>query len=131
MGLGLLLMHGIEPGDDWESLLPAFLVAGAGIGFISPALADAMVSVLPPERSGTASGISNTFRQAGIAAGIAGLGAVFQHYVGVDFERATPATFVEGLDAVLLVSAAVALAGALAAALLIRSADFAARQAAV
>jgi Major Facilitator Superfamily len=126
VGIGLLLMHGLEPGDDWESLLPAFLVAGAGIGFISPALADAMVRVLPPERSGTASGISNTFRQAGIAAGIAALGAVFQHHVGSDFEAVTATTFVEGLDAVLLVSAAVALAGALAAALLIRTADFAA-----
>ena len=32
-------------------------------------------------RSGMASGIGNTFRQVGIATGIAGLGAVFQHAV--------------------------------------------------
>jgi hypothetical protein len=32
-------------------------------------------------RSGMASGINNTFRQVGIATGIAGLGAVFQHAV--------------------------------------------------
>ena len=127
VGAGLLLMHGLEPGDDWQALLPGFVVGGAGIGFISPALADAMVRVLPPARSGTASGISNTFRQAGIAAGVAGLGAVFQHHVGAGYSgAATPEVFVEALDAVLVAAAAVALAGALAAALLIRTADFAA-----
>ena len=125
VGVGLLLMQGLEPEDDWDALLPGFLVGGAGIGFISPALADAMVRVLPPERSGTASGISNTFRQVGIAAGVAGLGAVFQHHVPV-ITSVDAETFLEGLDAVLLVAAVVALTGAVAAALLIRSADFAA-----
>ena len=126
VGVGLLLMHGLQPGDDWEALLPGFVVGGAGIGFISPALADAMVRVLPSERSGTASGISNTFRQTGIAAGVAGLGAVFQHHLGPDYAAASPDAFVDALDAVLLVAAVVALAGALAAALLIRTSDFAA-----
>ena len=126
VGVGLLLMHGLEPGDDWEALLPGFVVGGAGIGFISPALADAMVRVLPPERSGTASGISNTFRQVGIAAGIAGLGAVFQGHLGENYLAASPEAFVEALDAVLIVAAAVALAGSAAAALLIRTEDFAA-----
>ena len=127
VGAGLLLMHGLNPGDDWEALLPGFLVGGAGIGFISPALADAMVRVLPPGRSGTASGISNTFRQAGIAAGVAGLGAVFQHRLGPAYSGAvSPGAFVDAFDAVLVVAAAVALAGALAAALLIRTSEFAA-----
>jgi hypothetical protein len=35
------------------------------------------VSVVPPERSGMSTGSSSTFRQVGIATGIAGLGAVF------------------------------------------------------
>jgi EmrB/QacA subfamily drug resistance transporter len=81
VGLGLVLMHGLEPGSDWTALLAGFVVGGAGMGIISPALAAAMVGVLPVERSGVASGINNTFRQVGIAAGIAGLGAVFQHRV--------------------------------------------------
>ncbi len=55
-------------------------MSGAGVGLISPALAAAMVSVLPTERSGLGSGINNTFRQTGIAAGIAGLGAIFQRH---------------------------------------------------
>jgi hypothetical protein len=85
-------------------------VGGLAVGVISPALAAAMVAVLPVERSGVASGINNTFRQLGIAFGIAGLGAIFEHNA-----RGAPnllAGIVAGLDAVLLVAAAVALIAA-------------------
>ena len=75
----LLLMRGVTPASAWTHLLPGFIIGGLAIGTISPALAAAMVSVLPVERSGLASGINNTFRQLGIAIGIAGLGAIFQH----------------------------------------------------
>ena len=78
VGLGLLLMHGLTLDSDWTALLAGFVVAGAGIGMINPPLASAAVSVVEPERSGMASGINSTFRQVGIATGIAGLGAVFQ-----------------------------------------------------
>jgi hypothetical protein len=78
VGLGLLLMHGLDSGSDWTALLPGFLVAGAGIGMVNPALATAAVGVVDPMRSGMASGINNTFRQVGIATGIAALGAIFQ-----------------------------------------------------
>ena len=39
------------------------------------------VGVVHHSRSGMASGINNTFRQVGIATGVAGLGAVFQHQI--------------------------------------------------
>ena len=81
VGIGLLLMRGLEPGDDWTALLAGFLVAGAGIGLVNPALATAAVGVVEPQRAGMASGINSTFRQVGIATGIAGLGAIFQHIV--------------------------------------------------
>jgi hypothetical protein len=45
---------------------------------VNPSLAQAAVGVVEPQRSGMASGINSTFRQVGIATGIAGLGAVFQ-----------------------------------------------------
>jgi EmrB/QacA subfamily drug resistance transporter len=122
MAAALLLMRGVEAGDDWTALLPGFLVGGAGVGLISPALAHAMVGVLPVERSGLASGINNTFRQVGIAAGIAGLGAIFEHQVGANPSQA--AGFAEGLNAIFLVGAAVATAGAISAAVLIRQSDF-------
>jgi len=49
-----------------------------GIGTINPVLASSAISVVPPQRSGMASGANSTFRQVGIATGIAGLGTVFQ-----------------------------------------------------
>lgn len=110
IGASLLLMRSIDASGDWTALLPGLLLGGLAIGVISPALAAAMVSVLPVERSGLASGINNTFRQLGIAIGIAGLGAIFEHDA-----RGTPsplAGIVAGLDAVLLVAAAVALSAA-------------------
>ncbi len=36
VGLGLTLMHGVEPGDSWTALLPGFIVAGIGIGMDEP-----------------------------------------------------------------------------------------------
>jgi EmrB/QacA subfamily drug resistance transporter len=81
VGVGLLLMRGLKPGDDWTALLGGFLIAGAGIGLVNPALATAAVGVVEPRRAGMASGINSTFRQIGIATGIAGLGAIFQHIV--------------------------------------------------
>lgn len=81
VGTGLLLMRGLDAGSDWTALLGGFLVAGAGIGLVNPPLASTQIGVVEPQRSGMASGIGNTFRQVGIATGIAGLGAVFQHTV--------------------------------------------------
>ena len=121
IGAGLLLMHGLHEGDDYEALLAGFLVGGAGIGVISPALAAAMVGVLPVERSGLSSGINNTFRQLGIASGIAGLGAIFQHRLAAE-------GFVAGLNEIFVVAGVVALAGAVATVLVLRPDDF--RQAA-
>jgi EmrB/QacA subfamily drug resistance transporter len=78
VGCGLLLMGGIEPSDDWTTLLAGFVVAGVGIGLVNPPLATTAIGVVEPRRSGAASGINSTFRQVGIATGIAGLGALFQ-----------------------------------------------------
>jgi EmrB/QacA subfamily drug resistance transporter len=110
IAVALALMRSIDAGGEWTALLPGLLVGGLAIGVISPALAAAMVSVLPVERSGLASGINNTFRQLGIAIGIAGLGAVFEHRVvgAVGAE----AGIVDGLEAVLAVAATVALLAA-------------------
>ncbi len=63
------------------ALLAGFIVAGAGIGCVNPNLAQAAIGVVDPRKSGMASGINNTFRQVGIATGIAALGAVFQSRV--------------------------------------------------
>jgi EmrB/QacA subfamily drug resistance transporter len=78
---GLLAMTAVDASSGWTTLIPGFLIAGSGVGLINPPLASTAVGVVHPSRSGMASGINSTFRQVGIATGIAGLGAVFQHSV--------------------------------------------------
>jgi EmrB/QacA subfamily drug resistance transporter len=75
-GVGLLLMSGIQAGSEWTTLLGGFLVAGAGVGLLNPVIANLAVSVVPNQHSGMAAGINDTFRQVGIAVGIAVWGAI-------------------------------------------------------
>jgi EmrB/QacA subfamily drug resistance transporter len=89
VGAGLLLMGGIEAGSAWTTLLGGFLVAGAAIGLLNPVIADVALSVVPKEQSGMASGINDTFRQVGIAVGIAVWGAIF---VGRGADKAAEVT---------------------------------------
>ncbi len=76
-GIGLLLMRGLTASTGWTHLIPGLLVAGIGVGFINPPLASTAVGVVQPRRAGMASGINSTFRQVGIATGIALLGTLF------------------------------------------------------
>jgi EmrB/QacA subfamily drug resistance transporter len=89
VGVGLLLMGGLQAGSEWTTLLGGFLVAGAATGLINPVVADVAVSVVPKEQSGMAAGINDTFRQVGVAVGIAVWGAVF---VGRGAEKVTELT---------------------------------------
>lgn len=94
IAIGCALMTQIHATSTWTVLLPGFIVAGIGIGTTNPVLASSAVSVVPPQRSGMASGSASTFRQVGIATGIAGLGAIFTHQVThntVSALQATPA----------------------------------------
>jgi hypothetical protein len=75
--VGLLLMRGLTASSTWTHLIPGLIVAGVGVGFINPPLASTAVGVVHPRRAGMASGINSTFRQVGIATGIALLGALF------------------------------------------------------
>ena len=77
VGAGLLLMSGLSAESGWTALLPGFIVAGVGIGLLNPVIADVAVSVVPKERSGMAAGINDTFRQVGVAVGVAAWGAIF------------------------------------------------------
>ena len=77
VGAGLLLMRGITPESDWTHLILGFVVAGIGAGLINVPLASTAVAVVEPERAGMASGVNSTFRQVGIATGIAALGSIF------------------------------------------------------
>ncbi|HEY6691323.1 MAG TPA: MFS transporter [Solirubrobacteraceae bacterium] len=121
IGIGLLLMHGLTPSDDWTALLAGMVVAGVGAGLVNVPLASTAVAVVEPARAGMASGVNSTFRQVGIATGIAALGAIFSHSVGA---AATPQAFVDGLNNILVVGAVVAFVSAVAAFALIRQRDY-------
>jgi EmrB/QacA subfamily drug resistance transporter len=151
VGAGLLLMAGLSAGSGWTELLPGFVVAGAGVGLTNPPLASTAVAVVPYQRSGMASGINSTFRQVGIATGIAGLGALFQHLLQVKApaqlvsrvpvellasgnprlagpspaaRHAYLAAYTGALNTLFVVAAIVALLGAAAAFVLVRRRDF-------
>jgi hypothetical protein len=66
------------------------------VGLINPPLASTAIGVVPPERSGMASGINSTFRQVGIATGIAALGAIFESQLSSRLAPALAGTPVAG-----------------------------------
>jgi EmrB/QacA subfamily drug resistance transporter len=80
-GIGLLVARGLQANSEWTALLYGLLLMGAGIGLVNPTVAEAAIGVVPAARAATGAAINNTFRQVGIAVGIAALGVVFQERV--------------------------------------------------
>jgi hypothetical protein len=93
------------------------ILAMIGTGMFNPAVIAVALGSVPESQSGLAAGVNDTFRQAGIAVGVAALGAMIPTAAlsSGDF-----GAYVNGLQHALLVGAAVAGIGALAAAYLIR-----------
>jgi predicted MFS family arabinose efflux permease len=123
---GLLAMTLVTPTSGWTALIPGFILQGIGVGMVNPPLASAAIGVVPPARSGMASGANSTFRQVGIATGIAALGAIFQHDLGIGaaVQHATRAEFVSAFTSILEIASLVAFVGAVGAFALVRSKDF-------
>jgi EmrB/QacA subfamily drug resistance transporter len=146
---GLALMFGLSASSHWTALLAGFIVSGVGIGIANPALAAGALRVVDPSRTGMASGISNTFRLAGVAMGVAALGAVLESRIASSLsavvggrshqlgEAVTSAglravsgqptlvhparvAFVSGLNDLFLIGCATLVVGAIAAAALLR-----------
>jgi EmrB/QacA subfamily drug resistance transporter len=90
VGIGLLFMHGISADSEWTTLLVGFLIAGIGVGITNPGIGQAAIAVVPVEKSGMGSGINSTFRQVGIATGVAGLGAIFQSNINSKLGELVP-----------------------------------------
>jgi EmrB/QacA subfamily drug resistance transporter len=150
VGIGLLLMAGLDAHSDWTALLPGFIVGGIGVGLTNPALASTAVGVVAPQHTGAASGINSTFRQVGIATGIAGLGAIFQSALQRKFPGGPPgdvlaagdprvlgpghrteflAGYAGALNELFVIAGIVALVGAVLTLALVRTRDFVAEQA--
>jgi EmrB/QacA subfamily drug resistance transporter len=151
---GIVALLAVGPSSGWTVLIPGMVLIGVGIGIANPAIARVGLGVVPPERSGMASGISNTFRIGGLATGVAALGAVFQQRITASMSTSVGAragalgrvissagvkaaahgqpkildaarvAFVSGMRTIFVIGAIVVALGAVAAAWLVRSKDF-------
>ena len=110
---GMALFMLTEADSSWTVILPGLLVASAGTGLFNPALTNVALGSVPPERSGVAAGVNDTYRQAGIAVGVAALGALIpaEHALG----GGDPQAYVNGLHDALLAGGILAAVGAIAA----------------
>jgi EmrB/QacA subfamily drug resistance transporter len=115
-GMGWIAMVA-EVGSSWTAFLPGSIVAMIGSGLFNPALSAVALGSVPTEQSGLAAGVNDTFRQAGIAVGVAALGALIPAAPGLG---GNPADYVAGLHDALLVGGVFAIAGGIAAAFLIK-----------
>ena len=77
IGVGVLLMTLVGPESGPWALFAGLVVAGLGVGLATPVLVSATLAVLPPHRAGVGSAAVNTFRQLGLAVGLAVLGTIF------------------------------------------------------
>ena len=120
LGIGLGWMSLIRPtGNFWVDVLPASLVAAAGmtLAFI-PSLGTA-ISAARPEEGGLASGIVNVSYQVGSAVGLAVMTAIAAVFGADQLGDLTELT--NGFSAVFLGAAAIAVVGAAITAIVMRS----------
>jgi EmrB/QacA subfamily drug resistance transporter len=115
VGMGLLTLAGVT--SSWVATLPGVLVACIGTGLFNPAVTNVALTSAPLEQSGVAAGVNDTFRQAGIAVGVAALGALIPAENALGGGSAQG--YVDGLHDALWAGAGLALVGAIAAGLLI------------
>ena len=111
VGMGLFTLAGVT--SSWWILLPGLLVALIGTGLFNPAVTNVALSSVPVEQSGVAAGVNDTFRQAGIAVGVAALGALIPAEAALGGGSA--AEYVNGFHNALWVGGGLAAVGALAA----------------
>jgi EmrB/QacA subfamily drug resistance transporter len=110
IGLGWLALV-TEPDVAYGLLVPAFVMAGAGMALVFAPAANAVLGAVRPSEAGQASGATNTIREIGGVLGVAVLATVFTDVGGM----ASPTDYVDGLVPAVWVGAAVLAAGALVA----------------
>lgn len=72
-GLAAIALLG---GRDYGGMLLGLLVMGAGVALAMPAMANAIMSAIPPEKAGVGAGVNGTLAEFGNGLGVAVLGAV-------------------------------------------------------
>jgi EmrB/QacA subfamily drug resistance transporter len=117
-----LLLSQVNLQTTFWGLLPAFLLGGLGMSFVMTPMSAAAMGAAPVAKAGVASGVLNTFRQVGVALGIAIMGAIVTNRASAAAHagKSGPESFVYGLTYGMKVSAGICFAGAIAAAALVR-----------
>jgi EmrB/QacA subfamily drug resistance transporter len=115
--IGLVMFLNVGVDSSWLALEPGFLVASIGTGVFNPAVSQVALGSAPQHMSGLAAGVNDTFRQAGIAVGVAAFGAMVPATGALGGGDAQG--YVDGLHTALLVGAVVAGVGAVASARLL------------
>jgi EmrB/QacA subfamily drug resistance transporter len=118
IGAGQALLTIVAVDSSWWLFLPGLLVALLGTGMFNPAVSQVALSSAPAEQSGLAAGVNDMFRQAGIAIGVAALGALIP--AGAAFGDGSPQSYVDGMRDALWLGALLSISAAAATALLIR-----------
>lgn len=73
---GYWLLSSINQTTPYLQILPGFLVIPLGVGLAVPCMTTSLLTTVPSSRSGVASGVLNSVRQAGGALGVAVYGAL-------------------------------------------------------
>ena len=104
LGLGLCTIAGVH--SSWVAMLPGSLLAGIGTGILNPTVSALALGSLDAGQSGLAAGANDTFRNVGIAVGIAALGAMVPSHASIG--AGSPEAFVSGFHHALIVGSIVA-----------------------
>jgi len=117
-----LLLSTISLHSSFWNLLPAFILGGLGMSFVMTPMSAAAMGAAPVDKAGVASGVLNTFRQVGVALGIAITGAIVVNRAAAAARggASPPEAFVHGLTFAMKVSALICFGAAIAAAVLVR-----------
>jgi EmrB/QacA subfamily drug resistance transporter len=100
-----------EPTVAYIHLVPAFVMAGAGMALVFAPAANTVLGAVRPTQAGQASGATNAIRELGGVLGVSVLATVFSGHGGY----LSPQDYVDGLVPAVWVGAAVLFAGALVA----------------
>lgn len=74
--VALIGYHSLTMTTPIAMLVVIFLLQGAGMGVVMPTATESVMSVVPRERGGAGSAITNTSRQVAVALGVAVLGSI-------------------------------------------------------
>jgi EmrB/QacA subfamily drug resistance transporter len=122
MAVGLYLFSRLGADATFTSLLPGFLIFGAGAGMMNVPLTNAILHSMSTERSGVASALLNASREVAGLLGITIIGAVLRSRQGAALHQgAHPAiAYLDGYHAGLIVTVALIAAGAVVSYLALR-----------